>query len=230
MQPLKNYPGRKGGAGTWQQILAQIPKCETFIDAMCGSGLVGSKVTGCKVVFNDIDSTLVEKLGNGPGFHSMDYLDIVAWYGDKTTTVYYFDPPYLFETRSYQQNIYRYEWQNQDHEKFLEVVQKIQCPVLISHYPCEMYNTALAHWRKIHFQSMTRAGVRTECLYMNFSQPVLLQCPGVIGKNFTDRQRIKRKVESFISKLNRYPAQETAAILTTIINHFNYVTSKNSDQ
>lgn len=227
--PLKTYPGRKGGAGTWQQIISQIPKCEIFIDAMCGSGLVGSKVTGCKVVFNDIDRNIVDQLRymDGPEVWCENCLDLIDHFGyERSQLVYYFDPPYLHETRSYQKDIYRHEWGPIDHEIFLQTVLKMQCPVLISHYPCPLYDTALAAWRKITYQSMTRAGVRTECLYMNFPQPVLLQCPGSIGKNFTDRQRIKRKVKSFVGKLTRYPPQERAAILSSIIEHFNYVISK----
>ena len=43
---------------------------------------------------------------------------------------------------------------------------------------------------------MNHAGVRTECVWMNFA-PDRLHWARYAGKNFTDRQRIKRKAESW---------------------------------
>lgn len=73
---------------------------------------------------------------------------------------------------------------------------------------------------------MTRTGVRKESLYMNFPQPVLLQCYNHVGDNFTDRQRIKRKVTRLAKRLEKEPEKERAAILSSIIEQFSYVISK----
>lgn len=228
LKPLPAYPGRKGGSGTWQQIVSQIPKCKVFIDAMSGSGFISSKVSGCKVVVNDIDRCIIDKISFAAAdiiFISGCYAKVINDYGGSRDAVFYFDPPYLHETRSYKADIYKYDWTLNDHLHFLGVVVNMESRVMISHYPCERYNEALKGWRYIDYNTMTRAGLRVERLYMNFPEPVLLQCPGYVGKNFTDRQRINRKVSSFVSKLNRYPANERAAILTSIIDHFNYVIS-----
>jgi len=228
--PLKNYPGRKGAAGAWQQILSNIPKCELFIECMAGSGLISSLVKGCQLIVNDIDKTVIDKIAyaaDNVNFLHLHYKAILKRFNNGSAgRVFYFDPPYLMETRSYQGKLYRHEWKKSDHLEFLKIVSKITSPVLISHFPCQLYDTRLKNWRKITYNTMTRAGARMENLYMNFSQPVLLQTYQHTGKNFTDRQRIKRKVERLIERLKNEPANERAAILSSVIDHFNYVISK----
>lgn len=226
MQPLQTYPGRKGAAGVCQHIISEIPNCKIFIDAMCGSGIVGSQVKADTVVFNDIDESIINKiypLGNDGIYWNEDYKKVVEHFDKKQGVVFYFDPPYLLDTRYSQVPIYSFEWNEQDHIAFLEVVQKIKSAVIISHYPCSMYDVALSSWRKKEFQAMTHAGVRTEALYMNYKQPVLLQHWEHVGKNFTDRQRIKRKISRLINRLNNEAENERAAILSAVVQHFQYI-------
>ena len=55
---------------------------------------------------------------------------------------------------------------------------------------------------------MNHAGVRTECVWMNF--------PGTgraFGEVFTDRQRIKRKAESWGRRYTALPVAERLAVL-----------------
>lgn len=100
--------------------------------------------------------------------------------------------------------------------------------VMISHYPCELYNDTLKTWRRLDYSTMTRAGVRVESLYMNYPIPLLLQCPGVAGKDYIDRQRIKRKVARLVGKLSQLEAHERAVVLSSIIDHFDYLISPNN--
>ncbi len=226
LKPLATYPGRKAGSGTWQQIISQIPKCELFIEAMAGSAFISSQVKGCKLIVNDINGSVIDELrytADNVSFMNLHYKTLLELYSiEGLSRVFYFDPPYLMETRSYKKPIYKHEWNEKDHREFLKLIVKVQNPVLLSHYPCKLYDTALKNWRKIQYNTMTRAGVRKENLYMNFPQPVLLQCFNQVGENFTDRQRIKRKVERFTNKLKRETAQERAAILSCIIENFSY--------
>ncbi len=235
MSAVKNYPGSKGANGSWQQIISQIPKCDTFIEAMCGSAIISEKIKnkpGC-IVINDIDSRIIKKhidagMKEAYVIESLDYVDLIAAYDysyNPAKTVFYFDPPYLMQTRSHKKNIYRYDWTDKDHCLFLSRVLIVKSNCMISHYPCPLYDETLKDWRKINYQSMTRAGVRTEALYMNYPLPVLLQDYKNVGENFTDRQRIKRKVTRLIDRLNREKDIERSAILTSIIEHFSYVGS-----
>jgi len=229
LKPLDNYPGRKAAAGAWQKIISEIPKCELFIDAMCGSSFIASTVKGCHRIINDINRSIIDKIAYTAAdttFENRDYREVIKRYDNGSPgRVFYFDPPYLMETRSYKRPIYKYEWNDKDHSDFIKIMQGMQCPTLISHYPCPLYDRAFKRWRKISYNSMTRAGVRVENLYMNFPQPVLLQCFEHIGDNFTDRQRIKRKVQRHIARLQKEDPQERAAILSSIIAEFDYVIS-----
>jgi len=230
--PKNIYPGRKGAAGTWQKIVSEIPRCEMFIDAMTGSGIISSLVSGCQVVMNDIDQTAIGNIVYPVGetgliVSNLHYLDLVKQYNNGSNArVFYFDPPYLMQTRSYKKPIYNYEWGEKDHTTFLEIAVLIKCPVMISHYPCSQYDTALKGWRVVTYNTMTRAGIRRERLYMNFPQPVLLQCFEYAGENFTDRQRIKRKIDRLTARLQSEDEKERAVILSSIIANFSFITHK----
>src|SRR5262245_4810289 len=101
--PLDNYPGRKAATGQWQKILSEIPKCFTFIEAMCGSAYLSSLVikSGCSVVINDynrsvVDSISYDALKDVTKFH-LDYRQLIARYDGQPGIVFFFDPPYIFD-------------------------------------------------------------------------------------------------------------------------------------
>jgi DNA adenine methylase len=223
--PLETYPGRKGAAGVWQTIISEIPKCKVFVDAMCGSGIIGSKVNAETVLFNDIDSKVItqleeRKLNKNARFTCYNYEKLFTIFSQTQDVVFYFDPPYLFDTRSSKQKIYSYEWSDNDHIRFLATLQHVKRPVLVSHYPCTLYNEALKNWRIVQYDAMTHTGIRKENLYMNFAPPVLLQAWQHVGENFTDRQRIKRKIESLEKRLNNLTQKERAAILSALVEKY----------
>jgi site-specific DNA-adenine methylase len=230
LESIPEYPGRKAANGAFQKILSNIPKCELFIDVMCGSGFIASQVKGCQLIINDRDRSVIDRLtyaAEDTEFRSEDYQDIINRFDNGSKSrVFYFDPPYLMETRSYQKPVYRYDWTAKDHNRFLKAVQAVKSPAMISHYPCQLYDNTLKKWRKITYRTMTRAGVRDESLYLNFPQPALLQCPRLVGAGFLDRQRIQRKVDRLLERLKKEPEEERAAILSCIIERFNYVISE----
>ena len=59
---------------------------------------------------------------------------------------------------------------------------------------------------------MNQAGVRTDKLWLNFI-PDRVHWARFAGKNFTDRQRIKRKAESWARRYRAMPAPERLAVL-----------------
>jgi len=79
-----------------------------------------------------------------------------------------------------------------------------------------LYDEQLTDWRTIEFQSMTRGGVRTEKLWMNY-EPEAAHWATFAGKNFTDRQRIKRKADRWAENYKKLSAQERLAILATLL-------------
>jgi hypothetical protein len=63
---------------------------------------------------------------------------------------------------------------------------------------------------------MNQAGVRTEKLWLNFT-PERLFWARFAGKNFTDRQRIKRKATSWAKRYRAMPPGERLAVLAAMM-------------
>jgi len=63
---------------------------------------------------------------------------------------------------------------------------------------------------------MNQSGVRTEKLWFNFI-PDRIHWPSYAGKNFTDRQRIKRKAANWGKRYYALPYAERLAVLSSIM-------------
>lgn len=219
--PIKNYYGGKSGNGTYQNIINEIPKCATYVEPFIGGGGIYKNLHLPELtVINDLDGSVIDKYknvcqGENIKIFNTDYRAVCNVY-DSCETVIYFDPPYHFESRKSKQKRYFKEWSNEDHMEFLVYVQSLKSKIIISHYPFHLYDQVLDGWRTKEFQSMTRKGLVTEKLYMNFSQPLQLQDYRYIGVDFTDRQRIKRQNQRIISKIKNLPILQRNALLSEI--------------
>ncbi|MGW8286508.1 MAG: AarF/UbiB family protein, partial [Candidatus Deferrimicrobiaceae bacterium] len=98
----------------------------------------------------------------------------------------------------------------------LALLNRLPCHVILSGYPSALYDAQLADWRALEIQVMNQAGVRTEKLWLNFA-PDRVFWPGFAGKNFTDRQRIKRKAESWARRYQAMPPGERLAVLAGLM-------------
>ena len=128
----------------------------------------------------------------------------------------YCDPPYLMETRS-GRRLYQHELSSSSHRRLLRVVMEIPAKVMISGYWSEMYAETLKDWNSINFQTMTRGGkLATEWLWFNFPPPIELHDYSFLGKNFRERERIKRKKARWTARLQRMPALERQSLLSAI--------------
>jgi DNA adenine methylase len=63
---------------------------------------------------------------------------------------------------------------------------------------------------------MNQGGVRTEKLWFNFIPDRVYWCR-YAGKNFTDRQRIKRKAKNWGKRYQALPRAERLAVLSSIM-------------
>jgi len=222
-RPLKNYPGGKSGNGTYQTIINHIPQCRIFIDAMVGNGGIVSKIKlpGITVI-NDMDSGLIDLYNySGHGKFIKENKDVLVLIDEydivSSQAFFYFDPPYLKSSRKNEQDLYKFEWSMSDHEKFISKALTVKNNCMISHYPCSLYDTAFKHWHSVKFQSATRHGLAEECIYMNYYPPYILQDYQYTGIDFTDRQRIKRKIARLIKKLDALPEVERTYLIKSII-------------
>lgn len=224
-KPFNNYFGGKAGNGTYQFIINQIPKVEMFIDAMCGNlGITSNLKLPSITVLNDYDSCITDKLSQYSSDNiivkNCSYWDLIDNYdNDGHNKIFYFDPPYLKSSRKSSTDIYKFEWSDEDHKKFLSRAMIVKSNCMISHYPCSLYDEALKNWRKLTFKSMTRQGLITEAIYMNYPQPKILQDYRYIGKDFTDRQRIKRKMLRLQSKISMLTMDERMLLKQWLSDH-----------
>jgi hypothetical protein len=127
----------------------------------------------------------------------------------------YSDPPYLHATRTSSRR-YRDDYSEQDHRDLLALLKRLPCAVILSGYPSALYDEVLSDWQSLELQVMNHAGVRTEKLWFNFT-PERVHWARYAGKNFTDRQRIKRKAESWARRYQALPPAERLAVLAGLM-------------
>lgn len=91
---------------------------------------------------------------------------------DTADTLFYLDPPYVYGTRVTGNRYYNCEMTDEQHQELINTVKEINGKVLISGYNSDLYNSELSEWRKVAKESRISAGrgagIRTECLWMNF--------------------------------------------------------------
>jgi len=106
---------------------------------------------------------------------------------------------------------------DEGHERLLKTILDIPAMVMISGYYSEMYMDLLPGWRTATFQAMTRAGtMATEWVWMNFPPSLELHDYRYLGRNFRERERIKRKKLRWIARLQRMTSLERHAIMMAI--------------
>ena len=111
---------------------------------------------------------------------------------------------------------YRHDYEEGDHVELLELLKTLPCAVIVSGYASALYEERLKGWNTLELQVMNQAGVRTEKLWFNFVVD-RVHWASYAGKNFTDRQRIKRKAERWGKNYTALPRAERVAVLAAIL-------------
>jgi len=215
------YLGSKAASGTYQTVIAQMPAHDTYIETHLGSGAVlRAKPPSPRNIGIEIDRKVLEAFVApyfGVELHCMDAVKFLKsfHFARAGRVLIYADPPYLHETRTSTKR-YRHEYSAQDHRRLLATLRTVPALVLISGYPSKLYDALLADWRSIEFPSMTRGGVRTEKLWMNFkSSPA--HWAAFAGVDRTDRQRIKRKAARWAKNYQALAPAERTAVLAALL-------------
>jgi DNA adenine methylase len=123
-----------------------------------------------------------------------------------------FEPPYPVELVCGDCD----EYPIADHRRLLDRDRRLPAAVMISGYPSALYDDALPGWRTLEFQVMSRGGVRTEKLWMNYPANAV-HWATFAGSNFTDRQRIKRKAMRWATNYRDLPPAERLAVLSAVL-------------
>jgi site-specific DNA-adenine methylase len=221
----KGYLGAKNGSGVYQTIINLMPPHETYIEGFLGTGaIMRRKAPALENIAIESNRKVLDKFTAGQSDLSIDYyccnaIEFLQSYQAKNKTLIYLDPPYMPETRTSNAK-YEHELTVSDHVRLLQVIKQIAIDknimIILSGYRSELYNSSLDHWWSHDFQAMTRGGVRTETVWCNF-EPGEQHYHTYAGKDFTDRQRIKRKADRWAKKYEAMPKPERQAVLNALL-------------
>lgn len=219
-----SYLGSKAGAGVYQAIIALMPPHDTYIEPFLGSGAIYSrKAPAARSILIDKDPAVLRGVQLGPHdfaipADALEYLGTLEPNRSHGRILIYVDPPYPHSTRTSSKR-YRHELSDADHGQLARALNYLSwhgCSIIISSYPSDLYDQLYPGWSAREFQAMTRGGVRTEKLWFNF-QPGAAHWSTFAGRNFTDRQRIKRKAARWKAKFDQLPQAERQAVLAALL-------------
>ncbi len=212
------YFGSKATSGLCQPIIAMMPPHSTYIETHLGGGAVMKRKPPalCNIGIDRDPRPLAQfecdypvKLVHGCAHQ------FVAEYEFQGPELIYADPPYLKNTRKSRRQ-YRFDYGTTDHVELLELLKGVPCQVMISGYPSALYNQQLFGWESVELQVMNQCGVRTEKLWMNFTVD-RVHWASFAGKNFSDRQRIKRKATNWGKRYENLARCERLAVLAAMM-------------
>ena len=215
---MRSYFGSKATSGLCQPIIALMPPHETYIESHLGGGaIMKRKPPALNNIGIDIDAQALAAFECDYPVQRINGCahQFLADYDYRGYELIYSDPPYLKRTRTSGRR-YRFDYEEQDHIELLKLLKRLPCNVILSGYPSALYDELLAGWRSLELQVMNQGGVRTEKLWFNF-MPDRVHWASYAGKNFTDRQRIKRKAANWAKRYQAMPRAERVAVLAAMM-------------
>lgn len=212
------YFGSKATSGLCQAIIAMMPPHDTYIESHLGGGaIMKRKPPALRNIGIDLDP---QAIANFKCSYPVELINgcahgLLADYDYQGSELIYSDPPYLMGSRSSGRR-YRFDYDEQDHVELLGVLKRLPCQIIVSGYPSALYDELLVGWRSVELQVMNQGGVRTEKLWFNFTLDRVYWA-GYAGKNFTDRQRVKRKAANWGKRYQALPRAERLAVLAAMM-------------
>ena len=215
---MGGYFGSKATSGLCQAIIALMPPHDTYIESHLGGGaIMQRKPPAPRNIGIDLNELALSR------FQCSYPVELVqgcahrflADFDYQGRELVYCDPPYLHSTRSSERR-YRFDYEEHDHLELLRLLKSLPCQAILSGYPSGLYDQELPGWGSLELQVMNQAGVRTEKVWFNFS-PDRVHWARYTGKDHTDRQRIKRKAESWGERYRALPPGERLAVLSALM-------------
>ena len=92
---------------------------------------------------------------------------------DTPQTLYYVDPPYVHTTRNEdKRRAYHHEMTDDDHRELAQLLHEVKGMVILSGYPCLLYDELYGHWRVEKTTTMDmNANEKTEALWLSPNIP-----------------------------------------------------------
>ncbi len=225
-----SYLGSKAASGVYQKIIAEMPPHDTYIETHLGGGAIMLRKPPARHNIGiDKDEEALTNFMEHEGYEQIpnlqllncDAVDVLEKFflyppAAGNRVLLYVDPPYLHETRTSNAR-YRCEYQVADHVRLLTCLKSLspEIRIMLSGYPSQLYEDFLSGWRSKEFQAMTRGGVRTEKIWMNYPEGRAYS-HAFAGKDYNDRHRIKRKAERWRAKYAALPPAERLAIMVAL--------------
>jgi DNA adenine methylase len=221
------YMGAKTGQGIYQAIIALMPPHDTYIEAFAGTAAIYKLKPAAEASYLiERDREQAQTLANevrdrrGRSVLCEDALRRLDVFDPRPfgRVLIYADPPYLLSTRTSLKR-YRHDFTEADHLKLAAALSRLAgegVAIILSGYPSALYDALYAGWNTRELQAMTRGGPRTEKLWYNF-EPGAAHWSTFAGRDFTDRQRIKRKATSWAKRFAAMPPAERQAVLAAIL-------------
>jgi len=225
---MNGYPGSKGASGVSERIIRLQPPHGVYVEGFAGCAAVWrKKLAATSSVLIDVDAKLCHRLRSYIAGRD-DAARCEVLHGDamdlvpslpavrSSDTLVYFDAPYMRATRS-NKLLYDCEFDTPEkHSALLAMAAALPCFVQISHYPCKLYEKTLKRWWYYEIPAMTRGGLRTEGLWCNFPEPKVLHDHRFAGKDYRERERIKRKRKRWLVKFQDMDARERQVIAAAL--------------
>jgi hypothetical protein len=204
------YAGGKGK--TYQHVINLLPPHTTYIETHLGGGAVlRHKSPAQNTIGIDIDPVVIDLWRKRfPGKAYLVEGDALTFLRSRSfdpEDVIYCDPPYVPSTRR-SKRVYRFDYEEADHENLLTALIELPCRVVISGYPSGLYDKYLKPWNSKAFMAKAHDGVREERLWYNFPSPPRLHDWRFLGDDFRQRQDIKRRLLRAKGKISGLPLQE----------------------
>ncbi len=221
---LQKYPGQKEIPGVFHKIINEIPKHTNYYELFAGSGAIAKllmKKATANYHLNDIDFNVTRELSKTYPNAAVTNLDIqqvlktLAGILDKNCFIF-LDPPYKHETRPGNQELYQHEMTDDQHIQLLLAVLQQKSKIMIIHPKCELYDTVLKGWRTVPVKIRYHTKTSLELLYMNYPEPDELQTDFYLGKDCWDRQRLKRKADGWVKKIQNLPVLERKMLMNRL--------------
>lgn len=209
------YPG--GKSHCYQQLINLIPPHRVYIEThLGGGGVLRNKASAEKNYGVDRDPEIIARFVAQPSERlnlvvgtAEDFLRAYQFVGDEFV---YLDPPYLPSARRSLRSAYRFDYTECEHIGLLSLVRGLPCNAMISGYESQIYNRELKGWNRVQFTTASRAGKRTETVWLNYS-PHLLHDTRFFGSSFRERQAIKRRRDRWMKRFQREPLPLQQALL-----------------
>lgn len=208
------YPGGKGRC--FHQVVNLLPPHEIYVETHLGGGAVlRNKKPAIRSIGIDMDPRVIAYWRRRyPGLAEYRQDDAIAQLEQMSFSgreAVYADPPYLPVTRK-RDRVYRFDYSEKDHERLLEVITRLPCAVIISGYGSSFYNRRLRNWNRFTFIAQTHAGSREECLWYNYERPARLHDCRYLGKDYRQREVIRRRLTRLKNRLSRLSPVERSVI------------------